>query len=107
MILVFGYRLLNVRGIHELISSRDEKGKSSFSPFDRKGIHVLNKQLSIDSLTPAHVQISSDEPLDGKGKSSLSSFNRKGIHVLNKRLSIDSLTPTHVQISSHGTPNSV
>ena len=54
---VFGYRLLNERGIHELTSSHDGKGKSNLSSFDKKGIHVLN----VDSLTPTRVQMSSDD----------------------------------------------
>ena len=58
---VFGYRLLNERGIHELTSSHDGKGKSSLSSFDKKGIHVLNKRLNVDSLTPTRVQMSSDD----------------------------------------------
>ena len=33
---VFGYLLLNERGIHELTSSHDGKGKSSLSSFDKK-----------------------------------------------------------------------
>ena len=49
MILVFGYRLLNVRGIHELISSRDGKGKSTLSSLDKKGIHT--EQITKRGLT--------------------------------------------------------
>ena len=57
---MFGYRLLNVCGIHKLTSSQDGEGKSSERFFDRKGIHILNKQLNVDSLTPTCVQMSSD-----------------------------------------------